>query len=100
MQCHFCFVVVFCVCLLLDTGTDADPPGLAAELKTIPQIRSTQTDGVPDWALGLLLFVAQGMEIQSVRHPSVPTPTLLPSVPCPVMLKDMAGALTEITNHR
>jgi hypothetical protein len=29
------------------TGTEADPAGVVTELKTIPQIRSTQARGVP-----------------------------------------------------
>lgn len=60
----------------------------------MPQIRSTQTAGVPVWVKGSLVLVAQGMVIQSVAQV---VPTLLPSagVP-PVMLKDMAGVLTRI----
>ena len=60
----------------------------------MPQIRSTQTAGVPVWVKGSLVLVAQGMVIQSVAQV---VPTLLPSagVP-PVMLKDMAGGLTRI----
>ena len=63
--------------LLLVTGTDgADAP--CTELKTMPQIRSTHTAGVPVWATGSLLFVAQGIVIQSVLQV---TPTWLVSVP-------------------
>ena len=62
---------------LLVTGTDgADAP--CTELKTMPQIRSTHTAGVPVWATGSLLFVAQGIVIQSVLQV---TPTWLVSVP-------------------
>ena len=35
---------------------------------TCPQIRSTQTTGVPDWVLGSFVFVAHGIVIQSVEH--------------------------------
>ena len=78
---------------ILVTGTELDPEGVVTELKTMPQIRSTQTEGVPVWSVGSLLFVAHGMVIQSVEHA---VPTLLPSagVP-PVMLKAMPGVLTE-----
>ena len=66
---------------------------MVAELNTMPQILSTQTDGVPVWVVGSLLLVAQGMVIQSVEQV---VPTLLPSagVP-PVILKDIAGVFTE-----
>ena len=65
---------------------------MVAELKTMPQMRSTQTAGLPVWVKGSLVLVAQGMVIQSVAQV---VPTLLPSagVP-PVMLKDMAGVFT------
>ena len=59
----------------------------------MPQIRSTQIEGVPVCVVGLLLFVAQGIVIQSVAQV---VPTLLPSAgDPPVMLNDMAGVLTE-----
>ena len=75
------------------TGTEVDPAAVVAELKTMPQILSTQTEGVPVWVVGLLLLVAQGMVIQSVEHV---VPTLLPSAgEPPVMLKDMAGVFTR-----
>ena len=51
---------------LLVTGTEFDPAEVVAELKTIPQILSTHTEGVPVWVVGLLLFVAHGIVIQSV----------------------------------
>ena len=65
---------------------------MVAELNTMPQIRSTQTAGLPVWVKGSFVLVAQGMVIQSVAQV---VPTLLPSagVP-PVMLKDIAGVLT------
>ena len=59
----------------LETGTDGDPAEVVTELKTMPQILSTQIDGVPDWTL-VLLFVAQGMVSQSVEQAVL---TLLPS---------------------
>ena len=59
----------------LETGTDGDPAEVVTELKTMPQILSTQIDGVPDWTL-LLLFVAHGIVIQSVEQAVL---TLLPS---------------------
>jgi hypothetical protein len=75
------------------TGTEDDPDGVVAELKTIPQILSTQMDGVPVWVVGSLLLVAQGMVIQSVAQV---VPTFEPSAgEPPVTLKDMAGVLTE-----
>ena len=55
------------------------------ELKTWPQILSTQTTGVPFWAVGSLLLVAQGMVNQSVVHW---VPTRLPVPVPPEMEKD------------
>ena len=82
---------------LLVTGTEFDPAEVVAELKTIPQILSTHTEGVPVWVVGLLLFVAHGIVIQSVEQV---VPTLLPSAgDPPVILKDMAGVFTEKMNH-
>lgn len=73
------------------TGTDVLPAAVVAELKTIPQMRSTQTAGVPVWVVGSLELVAQGMVIQSVAQL---VPTLLPSAgEPPVTLKDIAGVL-------
>ena len=47
--------------------------------------------------VGLLLFVAHGIVIQSVEQV---VPTLLPSAgDPPVILKDMAGVFTEKMNH-
>ena len=66
------------------------------ELKTIPQILSTQTVGVPDWAVGLLVLVAQGMVIQSVMQLSPTTEPAAPAAPDPVTLKDMAMLFTEM----
>ena len=64
---------------------------MAAELKTMPQILSTQTAGVPIWVVGSLELVAHGMVIQSVVQ-AVPTTLPAAGLP-PVMLKDMAGVL-------
>ena len=66
------------------------------ELKTIPQILSTQTVGVPDWAVGLLVLVAQGMVIQSVMQLSPTTEPAAPAAPDPVTLKDMAMLFTKM----
>ena len=53
------------------------PAEVVTELKTIPQILSTQIFGVPFWDVDfLLLLVAQGILIQSVLQSN---PTLLPS---------------------
>ena len=58
----------------------------------MPQILSTQVLGVPVWAVGSMLLVAQGMVIQSVAQL---VPTTLPAAgEPPVMLKDMAGVFT------
>ena len=76
------------------TGTDGWPEFEVTELKTMPQIRSTQFVGVPCWALGLLVLVAQGMVIQSVTHWSPTTePNML--LVAPVTLNDMAGMLAK-----
>ena len=63
-----------------------------AELKTIPQIRSTQTAGVPICVVGSFELVAHGIVIQSVVQA---VPTILPArgLP-PVILKLMAGLFT------
>jgi len=52
----------------LYTGTFGELATVVAELNTIPQILSTQTTGVPSWALGSFVLVAQGMVNQSVEH--------------------------------
>jgi hypothetical protein len=71
------------------TGTDADPAAAVTELNTIPQMRSTQAAGVPDWAAGSIVLVAQRIVIQSVMQ--LPSPTTLPRVGVPpVMLNDIA----------
>ena len=68
------------------------------ELKTIPQILSTQTTVVPAvpvvCAFGSIVLVAHGIVIQSVEQE---VPTIVPTaiVP-PVMLNDMEGVLAEI----
>ena len=51
------------------------PAEVVTELKTIPQILSTQIFGVPFWDVDKV-FVAQGILIQSVLQSN---PTLLPS---------------------
>ena len=64
---------------------------MVAELKTWPQILSTHTTGVPDWVVGSLVLVAQGMVIQSVEQE---VPTTLPRVgDPPVMENDCGGVL-------
>ena len=74
------------------TGTEEVPELVVTELKTIPQIRSTQTEGVPLCVVGWLELVAHGTVIQSVAQF---VPTTLPSAgDPPVMLKDIAGELT------
>ena len=59
-------ILFFC---LLYTGTDGEAAGVATELKTMPQILSTQAIVVPAvdvvWASGVIVFVAQGIVIQS-----------------------------------
>ena len=75
------------------TGTEVVVEAAVTELKTIPQIRSTQTEGVPDCVVGWLELVAHGTVIQSVAQF---VPTTLPSAgDPPVMLKAIAGELTE-----
>ena len=75
------------------TGTDFEPEGVVAELKTMPQILSTHTEGVPVCVVGSLLFVAHGMLIQSVAQV---LPTMLPAVgDPPVILNDMEMVLAE-----
>ncbi len=55
----------------------------------MPHILSTQVLGVPVWAVGSMLLVAQGMVIQSVAQL---VPTTLPAAgDPPVMLNDIAG---------
>ncbi len=63
------------------------------ELKTIPQILSTQVAGVPVWAVGSMLLVAQGMVIQSVAQ-LVPTKVPAAGEP-PVILNDIEGVFTK-----
>ena len=75
------------------TGTEVVVEAAVTELKTIPQIRSTHTEGVPFCVVGWLELVAHGTVIQSVAQF---VPTTLPSVgEPPVMLKAIAGELTE-----
>ena len=70
---------------------------VVAELKTIPQILSTQTEGEPVCISGSLVLVAHGIVIQSVVHC---VPTMLPcAMAPPVMLNDMAGEFTAATIH-
>lgn len=78
----------------LFTGTDGLPAAVVTELNTMPQMRSTQIEGVPVW-VGELLLVAQGIVIQSVLQ-EVPTTDPRAGLP-PVMLKDMAGVLTRMS---
>ena len=67
--------------------------GVVAELNTWPHILSTQTTGVPDWVVGSLVLVAQGMVIQSVEQE---VPTTLPRVgEPPVMENAWGGVLAE-----
>jgi len=77
---------------LLLTGTDGEAAGVVTELKTIPQILSTQTVGVPVCTIGSRVLVAQGMVSQSVTQL---VSTRLPNgeVLLPVTLKDMAGTM-------
>ena len=82
---------------LLLTGTLGEPAAVVAELKTIPQIRSTQTAGVPV-CVGELELVAHGMVIQSVVQ-VVPTTEPAAGLP-PVMLKAMEGVFTVMMRGR
>ena len=86
---------------VLFTGTEFCPEAAVTELKTMPQILSTQTIGVPDWAVGLFVLVAHGMVNQSVMQLSPTTAPEAPAAPVPVRLKDMAIVLTvkAITCH-
>ena len=73
--------------------------------ETCPQIRSTQTTGVPDCVLGSFVFVAHGIVIQSVEHCEImiilistrfdtEVPTTLPRAgEPPVTENDCAGLL-------
>ena len=70
---------------------------VVTELKTMPQILSTQTVGVPDWAVGELVLVAQGMVTQSVTQVSPTTEPSIAAAP-PVRLNDMATEFTRV--HR
>ncbi len=74
------------------TGTDGEAAGVVTELKTIPQILSTQTVGVPVCTFGFMVLVAHGMVSQSVTQL---VPTTLPTgvVLLPVKLKDIAGTI-------
>jgi len=76
---------------LLTTDVLAVPAAVVTELKTMPQILSWHTLGVPFWPVMLLVLVAQGMMTQSVEQTD---PTMLPCamVP-PLMLNDIAGVL-------
>ena len=68
---------------LLYTGTLGEVFGVVAELNTCPHnlglqssvqnikhlaYLSTHTTGVPDWVVGSLVLVAQGIVSQSVEH--------------------------------
>ena len=80
------------------TGTEQVPELVVTDLKTIPQIRSTQTEGVPLCVVGWLELVAHGTVIQSVAQF---VPTTLPSAgDPPVMLKDIAGELTAKNSYK
>ena len=74
------------------TGTDGEAAGVVTELKTIPQILSTQTVGVPVCTIGSMVLVAQGMVSQSVTQ-FVSTTLPIGVVLLPVKLKDMAGTM-------
>ena len=77
---------------LLLTGTDAIAAGVVTELKTMPQIRSTQTVGVPVCKDGFMVLVAHGMVSQSVtQFVSMMLPTT--DVLLPVTLNDIAGTV-------
>ena len=79
----------------LITATEGEPAIVVAELKTMPQILSTQTEGEPVCISGSLVLVAHGIVIQSVVHC---VPTMLPCcIAPPVMLNDMAGEFTVWT---
>jgi hypothetical protein len=71
---------------------------MATELKTMPQILSTQVIVVPAvavvCALGSMVLVAQGIVIQSVEQ-EVPT-TLPTAIVPPVTLNAMEGVLAGI----
>ena len=80
-----------CIGLLL-TGTCGVPEGVVTELKTMPQIRSTQTAGIPVCKAGFMELVAHGMVNQSVTQfvsMMLPTGDML----LPVMLNDIAGTV-------
>ena len=64
----------------LEIETEGNDPS-CTELKTMPQIRSTQVDPSA-WIAGLTPLVAHGIETQSVLQL---VPTLLPSLPWPVI---------------
>jgi hypothetical protein len=79
---------------LLYTDVEDVVEAAVTELKTIPQILSTQVAGVPVWAVGSMLFVAQGMVIQSVAQL---VPTTLPAAgEPPVILNDIEGVFTKL----
>ena len=76
------------------TGTEGDPAAVVTELKTIPQILSTQANGDPDCAVGSSVFVAQRIVSQSVMQ--FASPTTLPRVGVPpVTLNDIAIVLAS-----
>ena len=60
----------------------------------MPQILSTQTLGVPLWALGKFVFVAHGIVIQSVLQSTEPTTDPWAETP-PVKLNDDGLAFTK-----
>ncbi len=83
---------------LLLTGTLGVPAFSVTELKTMPQMRSTQVLGVPLCAVGSLVLVAHGMVIQSVTQATEPTTEPSMGLP-PVTLNDIATAFTTKINR-
>ena len=77
------------------TGTDGEAAGVVTELKTIPQMRSTQTAGIPVCTIGSIVLVAHGIVSQSVAQlDSMMLPT--GEVLLPVKLNDMAGTIVAV----
>ena len=90
-----CLKLLFYYYIILLTEAEDDAAGVVTELKTMPHILSTQTVGVPLWAKGNLVFVAQGIEIQSVMHATEPT-TEPNAVTPPVKLNDAGVVFTAV----
>ena len=90
-----CLKLLLYYYIILLTETEDDAAGVLTELKTMPHILSTQTLGVPLWAKGNLVFVAQGIDIQSVMHATEPT-TEPAAVTPPVKLNDAGVVFTAV----